>query len=359
MTSDESFTHVDAPSSIGHGPLQTSALSSFNSRVSHTQGVTYVRVGRGIVPTARYEKSVARGRSNAGELAATSVYSLDGEISPGESTKSKWYKQPFARGRNLSLQSILPKRSPSTTTSNKSSIIHQEAELPIIDIAPAPLDRGLDRGTQNEAGPSKLRKPRSRSPLPSVPASALASPIPTSHTQLNPTSTPTQHSAQRVIVQHPNTSTRASNETEEDEDGQILLDLLGVTERLSTRSPETEQAQLHSLPTSETEPETESEQRLTPTVRQLPVPPQFPVPVLNIPPPHDSQDAFAYVFGQTPRSSFMDYRSSIPPPPYAQRQSAVLDRHMRPPQNQLRPLDRKAGDLPPVAPLSIRRRDRG
>ncbi|KAF8706005.1 hypothetical protein RHS03_05151, partial [Rhizoctonia solani] len=354
MTSNETFTHVEAPSSIGHGSLQTSPLRPSSSRVPNAQGVTYVRVGRGIVPTTRYEKSAARGRSNADEFATTSTYSPDGETSPGGSTKPKWYKQPFIRGRNMSLQGILSGRSSTSTVSNKSPIIHQEAELPIIDVAPPPP---VDRGAQNEAGPSKLRKPRSQSPL--TPTYTPPSPThPITRTQRIPSSTLPLRSVQSMFLQNPNT--RAHNVTEDDEDGQLLLDLLGVTERPLTHLREPEQSQLQHIPTSEPElePEPEPEQRLTPPpVRRLPIPPQFPAPVLNIPPPHDSQDAFAYVFGPTPRSSFIDPRGSIPPPPYVQRQSAVLDRYMNPTRNQS-PSDHKTGDLPPVAPLSIRRRDR-
>ncbi|KAF8678079.1 hypothetical protein RHS04_05579 [Rhizoctonia solani] len=354
MTSNETFTHVEAPSSIGHGSLQTSPLGPSSSRAPNAQGVTYVRVGRGIVPTTRYEKSAARGRSNADEFATSSMYSPDGETSPGGSTKPKWYKQPFIRGRNMSLQGILSGRSSTSTVSNKSPIIHQEAELPIIDVAPPPP---VDRGAQNEAGPSKLRKPRSQSPL--TPTYTPPSPThPITRTRRIPSSTLPLRSVQSMFLQHPNT--RAHNVTEDDEDGQLLLDLLGVTERPLTHLREPEQSQLQHIPTSEPElePEPEPEQRLTPPpVRRLPIPPQFPAPVLNIPPPHDSQDAFAYVFGPTPRSSFVDPRGSIPPPPYVQRQSAVLDRYMNPTRNQS-PSDHKTGDLPPVAPLSIRRRDR-
>ncbi|KAF8756908.1 hypothetical protein RHS01_04031 [Rhizoctonia solani] len=244
MTSNETFTHVEAPSSIGHGSLQTSPLRPSSSRVPNAQGVTYVRVGRGIVPTTRYEKSAARGRSNADEFATTITYSPDGETSREDR-------------RN---QSILSGRSSTSTVSNKSPIIHQEAELPIIDVAPPPP---VDRGAQNEAGPSKLRKPRSQSPL--TPTYTPPSPThPITRTQRIPSSTLPLRSVQSMFLQHPNT--RAHNVTEDDEDGQLLLDLLGVTERPLTHLREPEQSQLQHIPTSEPElePEPEPEQRLTP-----------------------------------------------------------------------------------------------
>ncbi|CAE6535540.1 unnamed protein product [Rhizoctonia solani] len=334
MASEESFTHVGPPSSIGHGSTQNARPS--NSRALNRQGTTYVRVGRGIVPVERYENNKPRSRTASG-LVTQSVYGTEGETSPGGTPKQKWYKQPFIRGRYLSLQGVLSGRNPSATNLNKIPAAPREEELPVINIAPA-------RVTQNEAGPSKLRKPQSRSHLPPTPIS------PAQHdNQRNIATTPPPLRSVRSMYTQPPS---AQDGTDEDQDGQLLLDLLGVRECPPTSPPANEQPRPHRLPTPEPEPESDQGPAPTP-IRRLP-----PVPVLNIVPPHDSQDAFAYVFGPNQRSSFMEHKGLTAPPPYVARQSVILD-HVRSTRGQPPPPDQKREvALPPVAPLSIRRKNR-
>ncbi|KAG8759365.1 hypothetical protein FRC11_002027 [Ceratobasidium sp. 423] len=338
MASEESFTHIGPPSTIGHGPTQSARAS--NPRASNRQGTTYVRVGRGMVSTERYENNKPRGRTASG-LVTTSVYGTEGEMSPGGTPKQKWYKQPFIRSRYLSLQGVLPRRNPSATNLNTIPAAPPEEELPVINIAPARVE-------QNEAGHSKLRKPQSRSHLLPTPVSPVQ-PINQHNHASTPTSPPPPlRSVRSINIQPPS----AQGATEEDQDGQLLLDLLGVKECPPASPPASEQARPYRLPTPKPEPEPEQGFTLT-SIRRLP-----PVPVLNIVPPHDSQDAFAYVFGPNHRSSYMENRGLTAPPPYVARQSAILD-HLRSTREQPPPPDRKREvALPPVAPLSIRRKNR-
>ncbi|CAE6481239.1 unnamed protein product [Rhizoctonia solani] len=346
MAGEGSLAHVGPSSTIGHGSAQNQR-SSGSSGAPSSLGTTYIRVGRGIVPVARYERNMPRGRNIAGDLAmTTSVYGIDGEISPGGAPKQKWYKQPFMRKRYLSFQGALSGRATSTTDANTLPPTTREVESPVIDATPARLE-------PNETC-RKLRKPRSRSPLPPVSVSPTQ-PIP----RHNLASTPPPRPVQSMYVQ----SSTTRDEPEEDslEDGQLLLDLLGVNETPPTPGPETEQAQLHRIPTPEPEqapePESESEpdQCVTPTpIRRLP-----PVPILNIIPPHDSQDAFAYVFGPNHRTAYMEHRGPAAPPPYIARQSAILDRYTRPARDQpILPDQKRELSLPLVAPLSIRCKDK-
>lgn len=184
---------------------------------------------------------------------------------------------------------------------------------------------------------------------------------------------------------------------EEDEDGRILLEALGLAEPAvgiqlveqpnddytHNEDPVELNDELELYQEEQQlevgEHESYSDEPPTPTpirLRPLPIPPQFRPPIqfqppvqreaqnhiTNVPPPHDSQDAFTYVFGPTPRSSVYANRreSNAPPPPYASRQSAMLDRHRsRPRPEDLYLLEQQLAGLalPEVPPLSIRRRD--
>lgn len=160
-----------------------------------------------------------------------------------------------------------------------------------------------------------------------------------------------------MFIQSPTTQDEPGEDSLED--GQLLLDLLGVQETPPVPPSETEQTQLHRLPTpepeQEPEPEPEPDQCVTPApIRRLP-----PVPVLNIIPPHDSQDAFSYVFGPNHQTPYMEHRGPAAPPPYIARQSIILDRYARPTRDQPIPSDQKRETaLPSVAPLIIRRKEK-
>ncbi|CAE6410718.1 unnamed protein product [Rhizoctonia solani] len=326
MTSEESFTHVSPPSSSGHGSTQNPRSPSLGA--PNTRGVKYVRVGRGIVPVPLYDNRTTKGRNAAVDLVTTSVYGTGGEASSEGTPKQKWYKQAFSRTRHLSFQGALSRRS--TTSSS-------EAELPAVS---APTR--LNPNAQNDAG-RRLRS-RSQSPLPPTPVSRDQ---PINRPNLAST-TPPPRMAHSMYVRSPGAH---------DEDGRLLLGLLGINEDPSTSPPATEQTQPHRLPTPEPEPEPEQEpeqeQPCVPPARRLP-----PVPVLNVVPPHDSQDAFAYVFGPARRSLYMEHRglTAPPPPPYIARQSAILDRYkVVTPEVPISP-EPKRVVLPPVAPLTIRRK---
>ncbi|CAE6482707.1 unnamed protein product [Rhizoctonia solani] len=313
MNSEESFAHISPPSGSGHGSTQNPRSPSL--RAPNAQDVTYVRVGRGMVPVSR-------------------VYGTRGEATSGGSLKQKWYKQAFSRPRYFSFQGALSRRSTSTTRSN-------EAESPTIS-EPTRLN-------PNDAG-----RKRSRSALPP----ALVSPVQPIN-RPNLASTPPPRMADSMYVRSPGAH---------DEDGQLLLDLLGIDEDTPISSPATEQTQLRRLPTPEPElepepePEPEQEQKPEPCmmpspVRRLP-PVPAPIPVLNVVPPHDSQDAFAYVFGPNHRSPYTEHQGPTAPPPYIARQSAIFDRYkMATPEVPMSPEPKRVA-LPPVAPLAIRRKGR-
>ncbi|KDN44461.1 hypothetical protein RSAG8_05508, partial [Rhizoctonia solani AG-8 WAC10335] len=93
MSSDESFTRASPPSSIGHGSTQNTRSPSL--RAPNTQGVTYVRVGRGIVPVSLYTNNTPRGRSISGDIATTSVYGVEGETSSGGLRNRNGINRPF------------------------------------------------------------------------------------------------------------------------------------------------------------------------------------------------------------------------------------------------------------------------
>ncbi|KAJ1304376.1 hypothetical protein OPQ81_005528 [Rhizoctonia solani] len=336
MASEESFTRVSHPPNIGHAPTQNSRPS--NPPAPNTQETTYIRVGRGIVPITRYEKNVRGGKNIAGDLAVTSVCGT-AFLQRTAPLSSKFLVR-------ADLQYNYSEKQPPCDFSG--------VEVPVLNIAPARVE-------QNEVEPSKLRKPHSRGQLHPVTVSQSIS-----SRNLGSSSPPPPSSAQNMYNQSPSTH----NETEEDRlrDGQLLLDLLGVNNNPSTSPPTTEHIRPYRLPIPIPEPEPdpepglgpelETDQASTPRVRRLPpVPVQFPVPVLNIVPPHDSQDAFAYVFGPNHRSTHMEQRVSTAPPPYVARQSAMLDRHMRPIREQpILPDHKREMPLPPVAPLTIRRK---
>ncbi|CAE6411111.1 unnamed protein product [Rhizoctonia solani] len=328
MTSEESFTHVSPPSSVEHGSTQRPRSPS--SRAPNTQGVTYVRVGRGIVPVSRFDNGASRGRNTAGDLATTSVHSIEGETSPGGTPKQNWFKQVFSRPRHLSFQGSLSRRNTSSTDSSGAPPTPCEVESPV-SISSTRLDT-------NEAG-RKLTKSQSRNRLPPTPVSPVQS-----TNRHNPASTAPPRMAQSMYVQSSGTH---------DEDGRLLLDLFGVNESPPASPPTTEQAPPQRLPTPEPEPEPE------PCVMPLSVRRLPPVPVLNVVPPHDSQDSFAYVFGPNQRAPYLGHRGPAAPPPYIARQSAILDGLKVPtPGAPIPPEPKKEIVLPPVAPLAIRRKGR-
>ncbi|CAE7174123.1 unnamed protein product [Rhizoctonia solani] len=321
MSSEESFTHVSPPpSSSGHRSIATQNPGS-PSRAPNPHDVKYVRVGRGIVPVSTYENKTSRGRATSVTLATNSAHDTEGEMGPGGTPKQKWYKQAFSRPRYLSFQGSLSRRNTSSTSSSEIPPTIREAEPPIISVTPTRLD-------VNEPG-RKLRKSRSRSPLPPV------QPI----NRPNLASTPPPRTTQSIYVQSSDTY---------DEEGQLLLDLYGVNENPPAPPPATEQIQ----PTPEPEPEPEPI-LVPPPVRRLP-----PVPVLNVVPPHDSQDSFAYVFGPNNRTPYTNHRGPAAPPPYIARQSAVMDQFKLPPELVIPPEQKREVALPTVAPLSIRRKER-
>ncbi|KAF8608884.1 hypothetical protein BDV93DRAFT_518931 [Ceratobasidium sp. AG-I] len=371
--------------------------------------VTHIRMGRGMVAVKRYESEGSKSKRPFTPPFTRSSPSSPVEIIPGQETKRKWYNTPLlGRKRNVSLGSV---RGTRDVQSWANAVRAQES---------------WDEITQSEGGPSlstitssddlsssqgssslrhSLRLPTHRSLSSSVrtdPSSPFARP---------------NELPEPVFLPKPTSPIPASIDEvgeDEDEDGRILLEALGLAEPTNPQSMEQPaddythdeySPELNEEPRFEVEVEAEAEHEReeqqqeievpashldeppTPTpirLRPLPIPPQFRPPVqpqhqpqlplaplfqpehrsnlINVSPPHDSQDAFAYVFGPTPRSSlYADRReSSAPPPPYVSRQSAMLDRHRpRPRPEDVYVLEQQLAGLalPDVPPLSIRRRE--
>jgi hypothetical protein len=109
-TEESSFIHVEVSSNASQSYGQ--GIPSPSSQEAPAHPVTHIRMGRGMVAVARYEKNTPKSQRPTTSLlvppAARSNDSapspVDFEMSPGGTTKRKWYRPSIRRRRNTSLQ---------------------------------------------------------------------------------------------------------------------------------------------------------------------------------------------------------------------------------------------------------------
>ncbi|KAG8737516.1 hypothetical protein FRC10_008096 [Ceratobasidium sp. 414] len=331
----------------------------------------HIRMGRGLVKVKKYEEEASRGSkwsptSPTSSTSPTSPTPISGAL--GGSIQ-KWF-QPLLRSRNVSFGGASPRENDLLVSVKRGEIKSWVSRQPHHEMwAPASRDdlgvrpahiRGYESDRDSARTPT-IHSTSSRPTLSIDPHSDASSSIHTGDsfdtTASSQRTSPLQHLSPR-------------GEEGEVEDGRILLEALGVKDPTSVpeQADPLGQGQPQNNNLSDPMPGSDELAPQPPCIL-TPVRPLPPIPLLSpslstqpqvkrvVPQPRDSQDAYTYVFDSSPRSS--QYRvSSGPPPPYASRYSAILDRpgitseDITALQQHLRGLE-----LPEVAPLEIRKRD--
>ncbi|QRV79337.1 hypothetical protein RhiJN_07352 [Ceratobasidium sp. AG-Ba] len=357
------FVHLSATPSVAHD-----ASSSNQSDLSGLSNDKHVRMGRGLVKVRRYESEAGRGSKRSPTSPISPVSTDDNEIL-GPSQKRRWFQVPLRR-RNISVGGIPTDKyvSSSAKRGEIKSWVDMQArerwdsqERP--EVRPATFDIRREPVDQERS----LTPTPSRSDLSIDPRYNAASPSSlTGNSYDTPASSRGMSPLRAPLPRSPE---------DEDEDGRALLEALGLGDphSLAEQTETPEDTHVQDISDCESEAGEHPVPQLSyvlPQIRPLPAIPLLPTTSslefqaqsnsqLNIAPPlHDSQDAYAYVFGSSPRSSAQYRESMCPPPPYVSRYSAMLNRPTISRQDMEALQQRLRGmEIPEVAPLAIRKRD--